>query len=111
MKQFNRLVLVLISRIFLILDAVERLPLDVYNLLEFVLPDIDPVKLSGSLKAAGIFVDDGGHDILRSYQETSGPELSQHDPQSSLSKGDSQNSSCPSAVEKFQVILNLNCAC
>ena len=89
----------------------ERLPLDVYNLLEFVLPGIDPVKLSGSLKAAGIFVDNGGHDILRSYQKTSGPRSSQHDPQISLSKRDSQNSSGPSTVEKFQVILNQNCAC
>ena len=48
----------------------ERLSLAVYNLLESVLPGIDPTALRSSLVASGTWQDVVGHDLLRNYQNT-----------------------------------------
>ena len=54
-----------------LIAGVERLPLAVYNLLESVLPGIDPAALRSSLEATGAYADFSGHDILRTYHSSS----------------------------------------
>ena len=47
--------------------AVDGVPLEVYNLLESVLPGIDPATLKSALVFSGIFPQESGQDIIRSY--------------------------------------------
>ena len=47
--------------------AVDGVPLEVYNLLESVLPGIDPATLKSALVFSGICPQESGQDIIRSY--------------------------------------------
>ncbi|XP_022783821.1 E3 ubiquitin-protein ligase rnf213-alpha-like [Stylophora pistillata] len=47
--------------------AVDGVPLEVYNLLESVLPGIDPTTLKSALVFSGICSQESGQDIIRSY--------------------------------------------
>ena len=47
--------------------AVDGVPHEVYNLLESVLPGIDSATLRSALVFSGIFPQESGHDIIRSY--------------------------------------------
>ena len=51
--------------------AVDGIPLEVYNLLESVLPGIDPATLKSVLLFCGICTQETGHDIIRSYGASS----------------------------------------
>ena len=51
--------------------AVEGIPLEVYNLLESVLPGIDPATLKSTLLFCGICAQESGQQMLRSYGTSS----------------------------------------
>ena len=49
----------------------DGVPHEVYNLLESVLPGIDSATLRSALVFSGIFPQESGHDIIRSYDVSS----------------------------------------
>ena len=51
--------------------AVDGIPLEVYNLLESVLPGINPATLKSTLVFCGICVQESGKQMLRSYGASS----------------------------------------
>ena len=90
----------------------ERLSLAVYNLLESVLPGIDPTALRSSLVASGTWQDVVGHDLLRNYQNTATVSASRGLHQGTAPPGVATRSSgqvsasiqASNLLEQFQVI-------
>lgn len=66
--------------------AVDGIPLEVYNLLESVLPGIDPATLKSVLLFCGICSQEDGRDIIRSYGNSSKLQRSDNSDRPKLSK-------------------------
>lgn len=80
--------------------AVDGIPLEVYNLLESVLPGIDPATLKSVLTFCGICSQEDGQDIIRSYGASSKRQRSDNSDRPKLLKEVQ-----PSNIEVFQSLV------
>ena len=80
--------------------AVDGIPLEVYNLLESVLPGIDPTTLKSVLTFCGICSQEDGRDIIRSYSASSTRQRSDNSDRPKLSI-----ELQPSNIEMFQSLV------
>ena len=80
--------------------AVDGIPLEVYNLLESVLPGIDLATLKSVLTFCGIFSQEDGQDIVRSYGASSKRQRSDNSDRPKLLKEVQ-----PSNIEIFQSLV------
>ena len=78
----------------------DSIPLEVYNLLESVLPGIDPATLKSVLLFCGICSQEDGQDIIRSYGASGKHQRSDNSDKPKLSK-----ELQPSNVEIFQSLV------
>lgn len=76
--------------------AVDGIPLEVYNLLESVLPGIDPETLKSVLTFCGICSQEAGQNIIRSYGASNKRQQPSDTPSKKLQ---------PSNIEMFQSLV------
>ena len=81
--------------------AVDGIPLEVYNLLESVLPGIDPATLKSVLTFCGICSQEAGQNIIRSY----GASRNSQRPSDNSDRPKLSNVLQPSNIEMFQSLV------
>lgn len=81
--------------------AVDSIPLEVYNLLESVLPGIDPVTLKSVLTFCGICSQEAGQNIIRSY----GASSQRQRPSDNSDRFKLSKELQPSNIEMFQSLV------
>lgn len=84
--------------------AVDGIPLEVYNLLESVLPDIDPATLKSVLVFCGICSQEAGQNIIRSYGASNRSQRPSDEPGPSKKQQSSNVEMFQSLVAKLELL-------